>query len=327
MVTTQKYQVTVINLAVKNKQNIFASTIAILPKGTIIEVIKINWLWVTIIYNNKTAYVYSYGLTRYIEEIKGSVTIQYIDYETGETLQANETYSHLSLGSYSYNAKTIEGFSLISDSKASVTLTTDNPNQIITFKYTRVYGSVTIQYLADGVVLLSDETQSQLELNTYTYDAPFIDGYELITTTPISVTITVQQSIHTITFDYKKEEETEFLPLDESLQNEVPYISTYYIKPIVVPGEEVVIDYYITDYYHKEYTDDDYSGTFVVTVHIEDHPDIILRNLKAGDHSVSLSSFTFEREQKFSILCTDQYGRNSHELFNFFLVRTEPEVK
>ncbi len=221
-----------------------------------------------------------------------------------------------------YNIK-----NLISDSKASVTLTTDNSNQIITFKYTRVYGSITIQYLADGVVLLSDETQSQLELNTYTYDAPFIDGYELITTTPITVTITVQQSIHTITFDYKKEEETEFLPLDESLQNEVPYISTYYIKPIVVPGEEVVIDYYITDYYHKEYTDDDYSGTFVVTVHIEDHPDIILRTLKADDHSVSLGSFTFEREQKLSILCTDQYGRNSHELFNFFLVRTEPEVK
>lgn len=236
MVTTQKYQVTVINLAVKNKQNIFASTIATLPKRTIIEVTKINWLWATIIYNNKTAYAYSYTLTRYIEETKGSVTIQCIDSETSETLQANETYSHLSLGSYSYNATTIEGFSLISDSKASVTLTTDNPNQIITFKYTRVYGSVTIQYLADGVVLLSDETQSQLELNTYTYDAPFIDGYELITTTPISVTITVQQSIHTITFDYKKEEETEFLPLDESLQNEVPYISTYYIKPIVVPG-------------------------------------------------------------------------------------------
>lgn len=291
------------------------------------EVTKINWLWATIIYNNKTAYVYSYGLTRYIEKTKGSVTIQYIDSETGETLQANETYSQLSLGSYSYNSKIIEGFSLISDSKASVTLTTGNPNQIITFKYTRVYDSVTVHYLIDGVSLLPSETQSQLELNTYTYDAPSIDGYELITTTTITVTITVQQTIHTITFEYKKEEEIEFLPLNESLQNEVPYISTYYIKPIVVPGEEVVIDYYITDYYHKEYTDDDYSGTFVVTVHIEDHPDIILRNLKAGDHSVSLSSFTFEREQKFSILCTDQYGRNSHELFNFFLVRTEPEVK
>ena len=95
----------------------------------------------------------------------------------------------------------------------------------------------------------------------------------------------------------------------------------------MVPGEEVVIDYYITDYYHKEYTDDDYSDTFIVTVHIEDQPDIILRNLKAGDHSVSLGSFTLEREQKFSILCTDQYGRNSHELFNFFLVRTEPEIQ
>lgn len=216
---------------------------------------------------------------------------------------------------------------MISDSKASVTLTTDNPNQIITFKYTRVYDSVTVHYLIDGVSLLPSETQSQLELNTYTYDAPSIDGYELIITTPITVTITVQQPIHTITFEYKKEEETEFLPLDESLQNEVPYISTYYIKPIVAPGEEVIIDYYITDYYHKEYTDDDYSDTFIVTVHIEDHPDIILRNLKAGDYSVSLGSFTLECEQKFSILCTDQYGRHSHELFNFFLVRTEPEVK
>lgn len=107
----------------------------------------------------------------------------------------------------------------------------------------------------------------------------------------------------------------------------MPYISTYYIKPIVAPGEEVVIDYYITDYYHKEYTDDDYSNTFIVAVHVKDHPDIILRNLKAGDHSVNLGSFTLEREQKFSILCTDQYGRNSHELFNFFLVRTEPVVK
>ena len=91
MATTQKYQVTVINLAVKNKQNIFASTIATLPKRTIIEVTKINWLWATIIYNNKTAYAYSYALTRYIEETKGSATIQYIDYETSETLQANET--------------------------------------------------------------------------------------------------------------------------------------------------------------------------------------------------------------------------------------------
>lgn len=256
-----------------------------------------------------------------ISDSKASVTLTTANPNQIITFKYTRVYGSITI---QYLA---DGYSLTSEETVSVTLTDATPNQTVNFNYEKIYGSVTVHYLADGFGLLPSETQSQLELNTYTYDAPSIDGYELITTTTITVTITVQQPIHTITFEYKKEEEIEFLPLNESLQNEVRYISTYYIKPIVVPGEEVVIDYYITDYYHKEYTDDDYSGTFVVTVHIEDHPDIILRNLKADDHSVSLGSFTFEREQKFSILCTDQYGRNSHELFNFFLVRSEPEVK
>ena len=36
--------------------------------------------------------------------------------------------------------------------------------------------------------------------------------------------------------------------------NEVPYISTYYIEPKVEPNADVIIDFYVTDYYHKEYT-------------------------------------------------------------------------
>ena len=62
--------------------------------------------------------------------------------------------------------------------------------------------------------------------------------------------------------------------------NEVPYISTYYIKPIVSPDEEVIIDYYITDYYHKEYVNEDYSEIFTVTVRIEGKDDIIIENYK-----------------------------------------------
>ena len=37
--------------------------------------------------------------------------------------------------------------------------------------------------------------------------------------------------------------------------NEVPYISTYYIEPKLSTNEDVIIDYYVTDYYHKEYTE------------------------------------------------------------------------
>ena len=108
--------------------------------------------------------------------------------------------------------------------------------------------------------------------------------------------------------------------------NEVPYISTYYIKPIVEVGEEAKLDFYITDYFHKEYLEDDYSETFTVTLRIEGREDKKFYNLKAGDHTISLGKFDTEGEKEFSILCTDKYGRNSHELFNFFLVRNEPVV-
>lgn len=105
--------------------------------------------------------------------------------------------------------------------------------------------------------------------------------------------------------------------------NKVPYISTYFIKPVVKLNEEVIIDYYITDYYHTEYLNEDYSYRFTVTVKIDGKQDIVLRNMIAGDHSISLGSFKNEGEVKFSIVCTDMYGRNSHELFNFFLVRND----
>ena len=109
--------------------------------------------------------------------------------------------------------------------------------------------------------------------------------------------------------------------------NEVPYISTYYIKPIVEVDEEAKLDFYITDYFHKEYLEDDYSETFTVTLRIEGREDKKFYNLKAGDHTISLGKFDTEGEKKFSILCTDKYGRNSHELFNFFLVQDDIEIK
>lgn len=69
------------------------------------------------------------------------------------------------------------------------------------------------------------------------------------------------------------------------------------------------------------------NETFTVTVRIEGQDDKLYHYLKAEDHQVSLGSFFTEGEQKFSILCTDKYGRNSHELFNFFLVQADVEVK
>lgn len=109
--------------------------------------------------------------------------------------------------------------------------------------------------------------------------------------------------------------------------NKVPYISTYYIKPIVKPSEEVIIDFYVTDYDHKEYIAEDYSEEFTITVKVEGKKDIIKKNVKAGDNSINLGRFNAIGEQNFSIIATDKYGRNSHELFNFFLIQDDIEIK
>ena len=119
--------------------------------------------------------------------------------------------------------------------------------------------------------------------------------------------------------------------------NKVPYISTYYIKPVVATNEEVLIDYYITDWYFKEYNekynlykddwgDDNWTEAvwneeiFTVVVNVDGNEQTYT-NLSAGDHQVSLGSFSNEGEVNFSIKCIDRFGRCSHELCNYFLVQ------
>lgn len=274
-------------------------------------------------------------------ELLGSITIKYIDSSSLNEIETATVISNLSLGTYSYSAKSFEGYEIIGDSSQSVTLNDSNLNAIISFNYSRISGSITIKYLDSSTLseIAPSITISNIALGSYTYDAIYIDNYEIDGDSSISTTLTVSNPNQTISFKYNKIE----IP-DDLNWNEVPYISTYYIKPIVKPGEEVFIDYYITDYYYKEYMEkynlkeDDWGDdnwteevwnneTFTVTVRVERQDDKLYHYLKAGDHQVSLGSFSTEGEQKFSILCTDKYGRNSHELFNFFLVQEDIEVK
>ena len=274
-------------------------------------------------------------------ELLGSITIKYIDSSSLNEIETATVISNLSLGTYSYSAKSFEGYEIIGDSSQSITLNDSNLNAIISFNYSRISGSITIEYLDSSTLseIAPSITISNIALGSYIYDAIYIDNYEIDGDSSISTTLTVSNPNQTISFKYNKIE----IP-DDLNWNEVPYISTYYIKPIVKPGEEVFIDYYITDYYYKEYMEkynlkeDDWGDdnwteevwnneTFTVTVRVEGQDDKLYHYLKAGDHQVSLGSFSTEGEQKFSILCTDKYGRNSHELFNFFLVQEDIEVK
>ena len=135
----------------------------------------------------------------------------------------------------------------------------------------------------------------------------------------ITTTFLIQNLISYI--NYKDNSiNTSSISLEDINLNEVPYISTYYIEPKVSPKEDVIINYYVTDYYHKEYTEEDTSETFTITVKIDGQKNIVKKNVKAGDNYINVGSFKNLGEQKFSIIATDKYGRSSHELFNFFLV-------
>ena len=276
-------------------------------------------------------------------KLYGSITLQYVDNDSNTKLIDDEKYTNLEFGSYTYSAKSFSNYKLIGSQTQTITINDTNLNATIVFSYSKVLGSITIKYLEkDTLVELSPETVlNNIELGSYSFDAINIDGYSITGSSSQTVDLSKDNLNVTIVFEYEKIEIQ--IPSDLNL-NEVPYISTYYIKPIVKPDEEVFIDYYITDYYYKEYMEkynlkednwDDDTWTeevwnneiFTVTVRIEGQKDKVYPNLKAGDHQVSLGSFSTEGEQKFSILCTDKYGRNSHELFNFFLVQGDVEVK
>ena len=95
----------------------------------------------------------------------------------------------------------------------------------------------------------------------------------------ITTTFLIQNLISYI--NYKDNSiNTSSISLEDINLNEVPYISTYYIEPKVSPKEDVIINYYVTDYYHKEYTEEDTSETFTITVKIDGQKDIVKKMLK-----------------------------------------------
>lgn len=100
--------------------------------------------------------------------------------------------------------------------------------------------------------------------------------------------------------------------------NRAPYISTYYIRPKVPLGEAAVIDYYVTDFDHKEYLDDDTSERFVIEYWVNGAKGA-LADVPAGDRSLNLGVLPKGRVL-FALQATDRLGIKSHRLYQEFRV-------
>jgi hypothetical protein len=100
--------------------------------------------------------------------------------------------------------------------------------------------------------------------------------------------------------------------------NRTPYISTYYIQPKVNLGDPAIIDYYVTDFDHKEYLDDDASERFVIDYWVNGVKGV-LTNVPAGDRSLNLGVLP-KGNVLFAFQATDRLGIKSHRLYQEFRV-------
>ena len=79
----------------------------------------------------KTSIFYKYKKI----EVKGNITIRYIDSDFNEDLVESYKNEGLKLGDYSYIAKEIDGYYVIGESIKNVTLSNENLDQIVIFEY------------------------------------------------------------------------------------------------------------------------------------------------------------------------------------------------
>lgn len=125
--------------------------------------------------------------------------------------------------------------------------------------------------------------------------------------------------------DKKSTEATDF---KFSRQLEVPYISTYYVQPVLTLGETAKISYYVTDWYQSEIRFNDKSHRFGITLEIVS-PDgktrtMTQQNCPAGDHEFSFPA-SEKGIYKIRLQAIDSKGRRSHLLIHEFWVRTKAE--
>ena len=190
----------------------------------------------------------------------------------------------------------------------------------------------TIQLSA--TVYPTNATNQTVSYSSVTPTVATVNSYGLITaiTSGTSVIVVTTQDGNyqascSVVVQIEQEEEEEDIPTgsetleDTSVRNLVPYISTYYTKPTILPNETFTLNYFVTDYYGRSYTQDSDFYRYTIIVKCDGMETINLNNIQAGEHSITIGSFANEGTYHYSIMAVDQYGRCSHELFNYVRVK------
>ncbi len=107
---------------------------------------------------------------------------------------------------------------------------------------------------------------------------------------------------------------------------EVPWLSTYYIRPQITVNDDAKIGFYVTDWHQSEYRFGDGTHRFNVRLKISDKntpeteaKELNLKGIKAGDHECNAGKLPAS-EYIAELSAEDQYGRKSTVLFHEFRV-------
>lgn len=250
-------------------------------------------------------------------KVYGSITIKYVDKATNATIAESKVYKDLELGTYSYDAINILGYTIFGYSTKSVTLTKEIYDVTITFEYNKIFGQVSIQYIDTDTKkeIAPAESYSNLELKDYSYSAKDIDGYTLSGDSTKSVTLTDNNPNQTIIFEYKL---NEVVPPTEPVNpDEIPYISTYEFSPRVNLNEDIIIPIYMDDYMQTGYLEDKniYFDIYFTVEGIKGN----VKNILCGDYILNLGKCTKEGENTITIQIEDKQGRKSQLLYKYIL--------
>lgn len=94
----------------------------------------------------------------------------------------------------------------------------------------------------------------------------------------------------------------------------LPYISIYNYEPKIYNDEDVIIPFYFTDFYQREYYYNDTSLKFKLRYELDGNVQYI-ENLTSGDHDINLGKLS-EGMHWYSLQVIDEHGRESRRIFN-----------
>ena len=115
-------------------------------------------------------------------------------------------------------------------------------------------------------------------------------------------------------------------PAETFDEEEIPFICINYCSPRMEDTQDVIIPFYATDFYQKEYLQDDYSEEFKLRYELDGK--VSYKNIKAGDNEAN-----FGKVEKglhwYSLQLEDKYGRLSRRIYNEIWVinKEEYEIK